>query len=506
MRNRTIIFSAAAALVGMLIFSGNTLAVRPPDKGPGEDPPTEVPDYGDLFIVYRDAGGVPILKEFDEGVSCLQPVAEAPWDDCETVPEGEHEGKCLVPVDPETCGVIAEYAIYTQEVDFGRINEARSSDEVFASQLEEVIINLSTSGCLDLDAAGRPVYSSLTDLGVVSGTVDSPLQSLAIYRELMKEGTLGGSVPLTWDPMDMAARALGAASDKAGKVTVDLIAYLNETMGLTQEDGSFLGRNCIMVTQEVMGVVRPVQQCFLDYSAFSYHRPTTFGALPDRPYIPGDEPQAGWFEYLYEEPLGSKVFYIGEGPITTRVFGDAEGFTNGDIGGFAQEADDARAVIQYMHNWPVPGEYETARVCDEAADTFYDVSISDVSGLQVPVRMVADTEGREGTVTVSNAGPADADVSLMVIGEYEGADGAETVAMLRVVDGVVTEDPIFEEAEVILLRAGRSASFVFFFSMDEATTIEWTATAEAEFDVNLDNNTVEAETVVRATKGGGGEG
>ena len=42
--------------------------------------------------------------------------------------------------------------------------------------------------------------------------------------------------------------------------------------------------------------------------------------------------------------------------------------------------------------------------------------------------------------------------------------------------------------------------------MDEATTIEWTATAEAEFDVNLDNNTVEAETVVRATKGGGGEG
>ena len=109
-------------------------------------------------------------------------------------------------------------------------------------------------------------------------------------------------------------------------------------------------------------------------------------------------------------------------------------------------------------------------------------------------------------MTVSNAGPADADVSLMVIGEYEGADGAETVAMLRVVDGVVTEDPIFEEAEVILLRAGRSASFVFFFSMDEATTIEWTATAEAEFDVNLDNNTVEAETVVRATKGGGGEG
>lgn len=200
------------------------------------------------------------------------------------------------------------------------------------------------------------------------------------------------------------------------------------------------------------------------------------------------------------------MFYIGEGPITTRVFEDAEGFTNGDIGGFAQEADDARAVIQYMHNWPVPGEYETARVCDEAADTFYDVSISDVSGLQVPVRMVADTEGREGTVTVSNAGPADADVSLMVIGEYEGADGAETVAMLRVVDGVVTEDPIFEEAEVILLRAGRSASFVFFFSMDEATTIEWTATAEAEFDVNLDNNTVEAETVVRATKGGGGEG
>lgn len=505
MRNRTTIISAGVAFLATLLFSGYALAVPPPGKGPPEEPPTETPDYGDLFIVYRDLSGIPILKEFDGGVNCLQPVSNDTWEECDTVPDGEHEGKCLVPVDPETCAVISEFAIYTEEVDFGRINEARSSDEVFASQLDEVIINLGTSGCLDLDPAGRPVYSSLTDLGVVSGTVDSPLQNLAMYRELMKYGTLGDSVPLIWEPLDMAARALGAASDKTGEVTVDLVAYLNEIMGLTAEDGSILGRNCISVTQEVMGVVRPVQQCFLDYSAFIYHRPTIFGALPDRPYIPDGDPQEGVFQYLEESPPDSGWFHVVEDLITTAVFSDQEGFTGGNIGGFAQEADDARAVIEFMHNWPVPGDYEAARVCDTAADTFYDVSISDVSGLQVPTRMVADTEGREGTVTVVNNGPADALVSLMVTGAYEGADGEELVQMVRVEDGVPNFDaPIFDVAEEVMLHAGNSASYVFFFSMDEATTIEWTATAEAEFDVDLDNNTVEETTVVKATSGGGG--
>ena len=155
-----------------------------------------------------------------------------------------------------------------------------------------------------------------------------------------------------------------------------------------------------------------------------------------------------------------------------------------------------------MHTWPVPGEYEVTLDCEFAADTYFDVYISDVSGLQVPTRMVADTEGREGSVTVYNAGPADAEVTLTVTGEYDG----EYVSMLRVENGVVTEEPIFDEPEIFLLHSGHSASFVFFFSMDVATTIEWTANAatEGDLDVNPDNNLVEERTIVKSTSGGGG--
>ncbi len=74
------------------------------------------------------------------------------------------------------------------------------------------------------------------------------------------------------------------------------------------------------------------------------------------------------------------------------------------IGGFAQAADDTRAVINYLHSWPIPSVYATALSCGPSGETHYDVSISQESGLQVPVRMAVGTE-REFTVTVANAGP-----------------------------------------------------------------------------------------------------
>ncbi len=41
------------------------------------------------------------------------------------------------------------------------------------------------------------------------------------------------------------------------------------------------------------------------------------------------------------------------------VFGTDPGFLDGNIGGFAQAADDTRAVIDFMHDRPVPLDYET---------------------------------------------------------------------------------------------------------------------------------------------------
>ena len=89
-------------------------------------------------------------------------------------------------VDQYNCGVAAGCSGCTQEVDFGRINEARSPDTVFDAQLEDVVVNLATADCITLDPAGRLVASRVdADRTVSSSTIDSPLQNLAIYRQLI---------------------------------------------------------------------------------------------------------------------------------------------------------------------------------------------------------------------------------------------------------------------------------------------------------------------------------
>ncbi len=67
----------------------------------------------------------------------------------------------------------------------------------------------------------------------MASTIDSPLQNLAIYRQLMLTGTIGAPLPEGAGTLDTAARGLGAASDKTGEVNVDLVAYLNQIMGLS---------------------------------------------------------------------------------------------------------------------------------------------------------------------------------------------------------------------------------------------------------------------------------
>jgi len=462
-------------------------------------------DLGDLIILYRDANGVPILTPDDVAGPntglCQQPIYFAS-DLCPTtcaVPSVPADVD-VVDVDQTTCAVVVGCEACTQEVEFGRINEARSPDAVFDSQLQDAVVNLATSDCVvSLDPAGRMVTGNLlTDTPsdpplpdeYTTSAIDSPLQNLAIYRQLILTGSIGVTLPQSADVLDTAARGLGAASDKTGEVNVDLVAYLNQIMGLTDPATTTIldPKICIQVREEVQGVVQLVQKCFLDYGAYGYDRATNFLALPAPAYIPEGAAIPGWFEYLSLVPASDPpLFEIAQGSITTAVFEDAPGFLDGNIGGFAQASDDARAVIDYMHTWPVPVDFQTPVPCTLTEGITYDVSISPVSGLQVPKNYVSGSD-REFVVTVSNAGPDPATGTVMVTGELEAG-------------GVVPGSPwTFGFTE---LQAGQSASFTQLFSVtvQGATTIDWTATAFAEFDVNPANNTVNATSDVRA--GGG---
>ena len=44
--------------------------------------------------------------------------------DCEKTPDG----LCLIPLDQYSCSVLPEYAAYTQEIEFERINVARAPE------------------------------------------------------------------------------------------------------------------------------------------------------------------------------------------------------------------------------------------------------------------------------------------------------------------------------------------------------------------------------------------
>ena len=498
----------------LLIFSGDVLAERPPgagNGGGGGGGGGGTTDFGDLIMLYRDDYGVPIPSpevqvedpetgELVDGGLCWQPLAFNLEDPNICSLDCQVDGKDLngnddpnvdvVLVNQYTCGVAAGCSGCTQEVDFGRVNEARSPDTVFESQLDDVIVNLSIADCLTLDPAGRVVASQVEDDLVTSRAIDSPLQNLAIYRELILTGTLGAPLPLlTADYLTTAARALGAASDKTGEFNVDMLAYLNQIMGLDGLPTTLDPKICETYREEVQGVIQLVEKCFLDYGAFAYNRDTNFGALPDPAYIPGSGPVAGWFEYLAEvvPPTPTPTFEIVQGPITTAVFAD-ESFDDVNIDGFAQAADDARAVIDFMHSNPLPAGYETPLYCADSGDIFYDLSISEQSGLQVPKNYVNGGE-REFFVNVTNLGPDPAYGTVTVV----ATNGVELGSW---------------QFTITDLLAGQTASFTQHFTITTTSNrINWSATVVADpptADPNLGNNYVTASSTVRAAGGGGG--
>lgn len=493
----------AIIATAITVISGAYAAPGGNSRGQGgNNGGSEPPDLGDLFILYRDAAGIPILT----ADSCQQPLA-APGVTVTSTLDGtvactpsSATESCTIPVDPATCAVVPGYESYTQEVEFGRTNVVRSPTSVLESQMDDVVVNLSTSDCASLDPAGRLVTSTVIDDTVSSGAIDSPLQNLAIYRQLMLTGYLGAEsspikLPDSTNPQNIlntAARSLGAAMDKAGNVSVDTVVYLNQILGLTDESvKTYLPKACIEVKEEVQGVVQMVRKCFLNYGVFGYNRTANFISLPLPAYIPADSPADGWFEYLSvlsETP----TFAISQGPILSGVpqLAADTSLTGSNIGGFAQAADDTRAVIDFMHSWPLPGDYATSLACVASGDSHCDVSISDQSGLQVPVRMVAGTEGREFTLTVANAGP-DATTGTLVLTATD-LDGATV--------------PSFPRTYSFELAPGTSRSWTEGFTIDYATTVTWTATASADNDVNPANNTVTATTEVigkgRGQRGG----
>jgi hypothetical protein len=513
MKNKLLLTLVGALVTGALTLSGNAIAQGNGGgggggKGGGGVP--EPPDYGDLIILYRDAGGVPIV----DAAMCQQPIAFPENVGCpdEGLIWNDIDDVWLVPTDPATCAIDPLYATCVEEADFGRVNLSRASDRVLASQLQDVLVNLAIADCTSLDPAGRMVHSRYIGDELVTHAIDSPLQNLSVYKYLMLDGEIGVPLPQGAGVLETAARGFGVAMDKAGQVNIDLLVYLNQILGLTDPAvDTYLYKVSKDIKMEVMGNMEIVTKWFLDYTrladgtatGYFYDRQTNFAGplpagLPLPPYLPTNAPEVGMFEFLQD--LGGGSYQAGVGPTMTAVFLDDPGHSGGNIGGFAEAADDTREVIHFMHNYAVPDADKTPVPCTPLPDPTdeYDLSISPKSGLKVPKQVVATTEGREFVVNVANAGPDTAAGTLTVTAN--AAEGGDVLV------GGLPGPFVFDFAD--LLPGMTYSTGTIYFTIGEphvATKITWTAVVEPEQeDPYMGNNAVTAVSNVRVTGGGGG--
>lgn len=219
-----------------------------------------------------------------------------------------------------------EYADQVIAVEFGRLNIARSPASVLEHSLTEALAKLDDGvfgDTVTLDPSGR-----LTVDGVA---IDSPLESLALYEALLTSPVVDGMVVLSVTTqvegegavtysfsvpqdvrLDLAAAALAAASDKTGTLNVEEVVNISKFLGVDDELASLVG----------------------DYT---YDRDTTFNDVTVWVLV---ETSPGVYTATEVSVLESVSF--NSVPV---VDGDTDG-----IDRFAQAADDAVQVLEYVHD------------------------------------------------------------------------------------------------------------------------------------------------------------
>jgi len=132
------------------------------------------------------------------------------------------------------------------EVELGRLNVARSPGHVLSQALSEAISGINSNDTLytgTFDAANEAILDG------TAVRIDSPLENLALYKELLVDGQIvlndGGTPDDTSDDtvlsssmsnLELAAIFLGGASDKTVEVTDDTVTAVNTILGVSMSD------------------------------------------------------------------------------------------------------------------------------------------------------------------------------------------------------------------------------------------------------------------------------
>jgi hypothetical protein len=193
-------------------------------------------EYGDLYVLYRDINGVPFMtfRDADEdGIVdddeyFVQPLSASTGEPIELDAYGE------IPLDADP-----------MPVDFGRLNIVRSPQSVLDQALGEALKVINAGVAFSVDFCGRlTIWNYNPEVPgelIITKTIDSPRESMALYQEIMNHGYTDQLSQLqVWndntpgpgiDPYILAASCFAAGSDKTGSVNIDEVVYINGFMG-----------------------------------------------------------------------------------------------------------------------------------------------------------------------------------------------------------------------------------------------------------------------------------
>ncbi|WP_432695808.1 hypothetical protein ACQUQP_14870 [Marinobacterium sp. YM272] len=285
-------------------------------------------DYGDIVILLRNDDGTVYHPNDDESLSVA---ILSDGSQIELI-NGEL---------PE--GTILPEGVTLQEVEFGRLNVARSPTTVIYHSLTEALSKLD-GGVLGedvtLDESGRLVVDGVT--------IDSPLENLALYEALLTAPTsdVDGVTVVTLTAtassdgqdttysftvpqdavLELAASALAAASDKTGDLTID------EVVGIT----GFLGED----------VLSALENYVTDGSIDDYSAATTYDDVQVYIMVGADTDDDGILDTWTRELVDIMDVVDFSAVDTSSIFENSDG----GIDIFTQMADDAVQVLEYVHD------------------------------------------------------------------------------------------------------------------------------------------------------------
>jgi hypothetical protein len=305
-------------------------------------------DYGDLVVCLRDADGIPIY-ELIEGEYYPLPIKfDSLYE--EPVTEGSSYATFELETEGEDAGdIILEPGFFVKEADFGRLSLVRAPQTVLDAALAEAIVGLTQNGVWNIttDASGRLVAIIGAEDWLVNfdadttndedndKTIDSPRENMAIYQELMSYGLsrdldflLNDGYFTDADVIDLAIGAVAAGADKTGNIGVDEIAYMNDWIIFWDELSDEIGPDA-------------KNRKYFNFEGFGYIRSSTYATK----YVEITTLYSDGSWKTEPHSLLSVVPWTN----SNKLIDYAEG-GNTKITGFANAADDAIQVLEFIHD------------------------------------------------------------------------------------------------------------------------------------------------------------